>query len=62
MNYQQAKTKIKIVRAKGGTYWTNIVGCILRQVAEDLGCNKANQLIRECNLEKDGWQEEKEED
>ena len=56
--YEEAKTKIKVTRAQGGQYWTNIVGLILSHVAQELGDDKANQLIRECHLEKDGWREE----
>jgi hypothetical protein len=56
--FEGAKTKIKVTRAHGGQYWTNIVGSILRQVANELGKDEANRLIRECKLEKDGWKEE----
>ena len=59
MKYQEYKTKIKVTRSQGGSYWTNIFGSLLRQVDEELGMDEANRLIRECHLEKDGWREEK---
>ncbi len=52
------KADIKVAKARGGQYWTNIVGCILKEAADDLGDAEANHLIRECGLIKDGWQEE----
>lgn len=58
MKFEQYKTKIKVTRAKGGGYWSNIVASLLKQCANELGTDEANRLIRECGLEKDGWQEE----
>ncbi len=58
MNYQECKTRIEVTRSRGGSYWNNIVGSILRQAADELGKDEANRLIRECHLEKDGWREE----
>ena len=58
--FKEAKTEIQVTRARGGEYWTNIVGCILRQVDAELGIAEANRLIRECKLKECGWQEEDE--
>lgn len=57
-NYQDYKNEIINTRARGGEYWTNLVGLELKIAAETLGKDEANRLIRECKLGKDGWREE----
>ena len=56
--FEDFRAEINATRARGGQYWTNIVGCTLRIADEKLGKDEANRLIRECYLEKDGWHEE----
>lgn len=55
--FEDFKAEINNTRARGGQYWTNIVGCKLRIADEKLGKDEANRLIRECHLEKHGWRE-----
>jgi len=56
--FEDFKAEINSTRARGGQYWTNIVGCTLRIADERLGKDEANRLIREYRLGKDGWSEE----
>ena len=56
--FEEAKTEIRVIRKKGGPYWHNSVGFIVLQVAEEMGANEANRLIRECHLKDAGWREE----
>ena len=56
--FEDFKAEINAIRARGGQYWTNIVGSKLRTADEKLGKDEANRLIRECNLTKYGWSEE----
>lgn len=56
--YKEAKDQINFYKRTRGACWNNIVASILGEVAEELGKDEANRLIRECHLEKDGWREE----
>ena len=55
MEFNDYKTKIKVIKSQGGQYWTNIVGSLLVEAATKLGPEEANRLIDECKLEKNGW-------
>lgn len=58
--YMEAKHRIKFYCRTRGPYFNNIVSSILKEVSDTLGRDEANRLIRECQLEKLGWREEKE--
>ncbi len=57
-SFTDFKDSINNTRARGGQYWTNMVGCQLRMASDKLGMAEANRLIIECKLKKYGWQEE----
>ncbi|KKK53143.1 hypothetical protein LCGC14_3097740 [marine sediment metagenome] len=56
--FEDYKAEINSTRARGGSYWANIVASQLRSADEELGKDEANRLIRECKLTKYGWVEE----
>ena len=60
--FDEAKGQINFYKRTGGPFWNNIVASILKQVAEENSTEEANRLIRECELERFGWQKEKEDE
>ena len=56
--FQEAKKQINFYKRTSSPHWHNIVGSILKQIAEESGDETANRLIRECRLKVYGWKEE----
>ena len=56
--FAEAKKQINFYKRTRGPHWNNIVGSILKQVAEESGAEIANNLIEECRLKVYGWKKE----
>lgn len=56
ISIKEAKREImELARSQHGGYWSNIIACNLKMVAEEHGDAAANLLIEECGLEGLGW-------
>lgn len=56
--FEELKEQINFYKQHQGRYRNYIIASILRQTAETLGVDIANQLIEVCNLEDYGWHKE----